>query len=45
LSELRPQRNGLRRESNDGFAGQTNTQIAADYLTAFGNNGGVQGNT
>jgi hypothetical protein len=27
------------------FAGQTNTQIAADFLTAFGNVGGVQGNT
>ncbi len=25
--------------------GQTNAQIAADYLTAFGNVGGVQGNT
>jgi uncharacterized repeat protein (TIGR01451 family) len=27
------------------FHGQTNTQIAADFLTAFGNVGGVQGNT
>jgi uncharacterized repeat protein (TIGR01451 family) len=27
------------------FANQTNTQIAADFLTAFGNVGGVQGNT
>jgi hypothetical protein len=27
------------------FAGQTNAQIAADFLTAFGNVGGVQGNT
>ncbi len=27
------------------FAGQTNTQVAADFLTAFGNVGGVQGNT
>jgi hypothetical protein len=28
-----------------GFAGQTNAQVAADFLTAFGNVGGVQGNT
>ncbi len=27
------------------FAGQTNTQIAARFLTAFGNSGAVQGNT
>jgi hypothetical protein len=27
------------------FAGQTNAQVAADYQTAFGNVGGVQGNT
>jgi hypothetical protein len=27
------------------FAGQTNAQVAADYMTAFGNVGGVQGNT
>jgi hypothetical protein len=28
-----------------GFASQTNAQVAADYLTAFSNVGGVQGNT
>jgi len=28
-----------------GFASQTNAQVAADFLTAFGNKGGVQGNT
>jgi hypothetical protein len=28
-----------------GFASQTNAQVAADFLTAFGNVGGVQGNT
>jgi hypothetical protein len=27
------------------LAGQTNAQVAAAYLTAFGNSGGVQGNT
>jgi hypothetical protein len=27
------------------FAGKTNTQVAAGFLTAFGNVGGVQGNT
>ncbi len=27
------------------FKGQTNLQVAADFLTAFGNVGGVQGNT